>query len=471
MSADKRQFSDFTQFPGNIDDTTGSYIFPQLYHVDGNDNIRIWTIFIRLIKGSPKKYSHDWDLLLDDTVPIKPEYLSNTDIPDGTISQIWVETGIIGGKISRHNPTYPIVKNSGKKNERNTFKQGLVLARSQYLKKYENGCRPESEFKSTKLKKSKSKDIKYFPMLVRNFEDCSKNLKYPLYVQPKLDGARVIAFLNKSPKDNPNFNNVIMYTRQKKEYVGFNEIREELLQALINMWDFESDQSIYIDGEFYKHGMNLQTISGAVRNPKRDENPEYKGIKFNIFDIFYPSNLTIEFKDRIKYIDDVFLSLDSENHIKRVKTTKVKNTKEQENLYKSYLAKKYEGVILRNSDSLYLTHPIKNSMEIRSKFVLKRKMTYSDEYEVVDFDEGSKGRDKGAIIWICKTPDTNKLFNVTPKNITYADRYKLFKTANANNKNGFITKFKGRMMSVEYEDLSKDKIPLRAKSVGFREHI
>lgn len=471
MSSDKRQFSDFTKFPGHIDDTTGSYIFPQLYHIDGSGNIRIWTMSIRLIKGVPKKYSHDWNLLLDDTVPIKPEYLSNTDIPEGTITQIWVETGIIGGKISRHPPTYPIVKNSGKKNERNTFEQGLVLARSQYLKKYENGCRPESEFKSKELKKNKSKNIKYFPMLVRNFEDDKKYLKYPLYVQPKLDGARVIAFLNKSPKDNPDFNNVIMYTRQKKDYLGFNEIREELLQALINMWDFESDQSIYIDGELYKHGMNLQTISGAVRNPKRDENPEYKGIKFHVFDIFYPSNLNIEFRDRIKYIDDVFLSLNSNKYVKRVKTTKVKNSEEQEKLYRSYLDKKYEGIILRNSDSLYLTHPIKNSMEIRSKYVLKRKMTYSDEYEVVDFDEGVKGRDKGAIIWICRTHDNNKLFNVTPKNITYEDRYKLFREANENNKSGFISKFKGRMMTVEYEDLSKDNIPLRAKSVGFREHI
>jgi ATP-dependent DNA ligase len=489
MSADKRQFSDFTKFPGVIDKTTGSYVFPPLFHTDGGGKTRIWAMNIRLIKGDDikstksiqKQHKHDWDLLLDDTVPVKASYLDGTDIPDGTIAQVWAETGVVGGKIARHAPTYPNAKNVGRSNARNRFEQGMILARSQYLKKYENGLRPEKEFKksSSKGSKSSSKNTKYFPMLVRKFDDEKKHLTYPLYVQPKLDGARMIVFLNKSPKKKPTFKNVVLYTRQKKDYIGFDKIRGELLPALIDMWDFESNQSIYIDGELYKHGFNLQTISGAVRNPKRDEMPEYKGIKYHIFDIFYPSNLGLEFKDRIDYLDDVFSALGSgkttSDCVERVNTIKVKSDIEQEKLYKQFLKKKYEGVILRNASSLYLTHPTKNSMAIRSKFVLKRKMTYSDEFEVVDFEQGTKGRDKGAIMWVCKTNQatngTNKLFSVTPKNTTYEERYKAFKEANANNKKGFNTKFKGRMMTVEYEDMSKDNVPLRAKAVGFREHI
>jgi ATP-dependent DNA ligase len=479
MSADKRQFSDFTKFPGRVDETTGSYMFPPLFHTDSSGNIRIWSMNIRLIKGDEKKYSHDWNLLLDDTVPIKASYLDDDDIPSGTIAQVWVETGVVDGKISRHSPTYPKVTNAGKKNERNQLKQGLVLARSQYLKRYENGLRPKKEFKQMNANPINDADvgnnIKYFPMLVRKFDDEKKHLEYPLYVQPKLDGARMVAFLNKSPSKNPTFENVILYTRQKKDYVGFDDIREELLQALMDMWDLDANQSIYVDGELYKHGLNLQTISGAVRNPNRDEIPEYKGIKFHVFDVFYPSNLNIGFEDRIDYLDDLFSAMESDKNspkcIEKVTTICVKSDTEQENLYKKFLKKKYEGIIIRNADSLYLTHPTKNSMSIRSKFVLKRKMTYSDEFEVVDFEQGVKGRDKGAIMWVCKTHDTDKQFSVTPKNTTYEERYKLFKEASANNKKGFDTKFKGRMMTVEYEDLSKDKVPLRAKAAGFREHI
>jgi ATP-dependent DNA ligase len=472
MASDKRQFSDFTKFPGGIDKTTGTYIFPTLYHRDSSNNTRIWSINIRLIKGNEKKYSHDWDLLLDNTIPVKLAYLTGNDIPDGTIAQVWVETGVVDGKLSRHSPTYPKIKNVGKSNERNQFEQSLILARSQYLKRYENGLRTKKEFKKMQTIKGKEpKNTKYFPMLVRKFDDEKKNLTYPLYVQPKLDGARMLAFLNKSPKKNITYENVILYTRQKKDYIGFNKVREELLPALIDMWDFDANQSIYIDGELYKHGLNLQTISGAVRNPKRSDIPEYQGIKFHVFDGFYPANLDIEFKDRIEYLDDLFSSIGASNCIKRVETIKVKTDTEQEKLYKKYLNKKYEGIIIRNATSLYLTHPTKNSMNIRSKFVLKRKMTYSDEFEVVGFDQGTKGRDKGAIIWICKTHDTNKLFNVTPKNTTYEDRYRLFKESNENNKKGFANKFKGRLMTVEYEDLSRDNIPLRAKATGFREHI
>ena len=471
MASDKRQFSDFTKFPGLIDHTTGHYIFPPLYHTDSNNNTRIWTIQIRLIKGKEKHYSIDWDLLLDDTIPIKKSYITGSDIPDGTISQVWVETGVIGGKIVRHSPTYPIIKNAGRANERNQFEQGLVLARSQYLKRYENGSRPKSEFKKIDSLSKSLKNIKYFPMLVRKYDDEKENLSYPLYVQPKFDGARMLAFLDAHPDTNPTYNNVILYTRQKKDYIGFNNIREELLPALINMWDLQYNQSIYIDGELYKHGMNLQTISGAVRNPNRDNMPEYAGIKYYIFDAFYPTKngLTFKFEERIEYINDLFASFDSTDYIKKAKTIKVKTEKEQNKLYQEFLKKKYEGIILRNADSLYLTHPTKNSMAIRSKFVLKRKMTYSDEFEVVGFEEGTKGRDIGAILWICSTHKTNKLFSVTPKNITYEERYKLFKEASI--KKYFDEKFKGRMMTVEYEDLSKDQIPLRAKSIGFREHI
>jgi len=469
MSSDKRQFSDFTKFPGSIDDTTGSYIFPSLYHTDNNNKTRIWTISVRLIKGGEKKHDIDWDLMQDDTVPVKAVYLNGDNIPSGTRSQLWVETGVIDGKISRHPPTYPQIKNEGKSNERNSFEQGLVIARSQYLKRIENGARIFKEFNSKT--KTKSTGVMYFPMLVCKFDDEKDNLSFPLFVQPKLDGARCIAFLNKNPNHNPDISNVILYSRQKKDYIGFNKIKEELLPGLINMWDFKSNQSIYIDGELYKHGLNLQIISGAVRNPDRDSIPEYKGIKFHVFDIFYPLTPKLKFIERLGYLEDLFDELDNPQQIERVETIKADTFEMQEKLYKQFLKKKYEGIILRNFDSLYLTHPTKNNTSIRSKYVLKRKMTYTDEFEVVGFSQGTKGKDKGAIIWICKTHDTNKLFNATPKNITYDERYQLFKDSSANKGKGFSDKFEGRMMTIEYEDLSTDMVPLRAKSIGFREHI
>jgi ATP-dependent DNA ligase len=483
MSADKRQFSDFTKFPGEIED--GTYTFPRLYHTDSNENTRKWEIKVRLIKGGEKKYGIDWDLMLDDVVPVQKKHLEGEPLPEGTVAQMWVETGVMTGKLSRHQPTYPKTKNAGRSNERNPLEQGLVEARSHYLKRVENGLVSEAEFlksnaptkkgkKSTK--KSKIKHEKYFPMLVRKYEDEKKRMEYPMYVQTKLDGARMVVYLNKSPKENPTSENVIMYTRQKKDYAGFDPIRKELLPALIDMWDFTNNESIYLDGELYKHGMSLQDISGAVRNPKRAGMAKYQGIKYHMFDIFYPSSLHLPFEQRLEYLNDVFCGIEGNPKCTvQVRSYLVKNEKAQDDLYKKFLKDKYEGAILRNSDSLYLAHPTKNSTQIRSKFVLKRKMKYSAEYEVVDYAQGTKGRDKGAIMWVCQTnpadKEKKKTFNVTPKDITYEKRYAIYKKASANKGAGFNERYKGRMMTVEYEDLSKDGVPLRAKAVGFREHV
>ena len=473
MEVEKRDFSNFNEFPGKINTTDGSYKFPPLYHVDHNKNTRIWSITVRLIKGPEQNYGIDWDLMKDKTVPVKPEYLLGEDIPKETIAQVYVETGVIGGKITRHAPTYSVETNVGKSNERNRFEQGLVNARTLYLKKIDSGFMVKKDFdKSKTTTKKRQENIKYFPMLVRKYVDEKKNMVYPLFVQPKLDGARCVAFLDKSPKKKPTTKNVVMYTRQKKDYLGFDDMKKELLPALIDMWDFEKNESIRIDGELYKHGLTLQDISGAVRNPDRDNIKKYQGIKFHVFDAFYPKRPTLQFKNRVSLVNDFFCALGKNpKHVVKVPTLLVKTEKSQEKLYKKFLSKKYEGVILRNMDSEYLTHPTKSSTSIRSKFVLKRKMTYDDEFEVVGFTEGAKGKDKGAIIWICETKNTKKQFRATPKNITNEERYKLFKLASENKGAGFDKLYKGRMMTVEYEDLSKDEVPLRAKAIGFREHI
>ena len=39
-------------------------------------------------------------------------------------------------------------------------------------------------------------------------------------------------------------------------------------------------------------------------------------------------------------------------------------------------------------------------MENELKFVLKRKPIYTDEFEVIGYTQGKKGKDVGAIVWI-----------------------------------------------------------------------
>ena len=111
MDLEKRNYTDFNKFPGHISKTDFSYKFPYLYHVDHNDNIRVWKIVVRLIKKKIKTTTIDWNIMEDDTIPIIKEYLNGTNISDSTISQVYVESGVLNGKITRYPPTYPTKKN------------------------------------------------------------------------------------------------------------------------------------------------------------------------------------------------------------------------------------------------------------------------------------------------------------------------------------------------------------------------
>lgn len=483
MLSAKRDYSDFTKFPGSI--VSKKYQFPSLYYKDAAEKTRIWTVYIRLVKDSPKgkrpKHRHDWDMSNETTIPIIPKYLGDADIPKGSSSQFWVETGIVEGKISRHPPTYPKKTNVGKQNERNTFQQSLVDARAKYLKKREEGGLTKKEFSN---KKRTPKHKKLFPMLARKYDDEKKHVEWPGLVQPKLDGVRCIAFLNVNPrKKSTTYKDVILATRTQKEFQGFNHIRRLLLEPLKEMYHV-SGFSLYLDGEFYKHGQTLQHISGEVRSIERNSKVDANSVKYHIFDCFYPSELSTPFEERVELLEDFFRlyqtsdtdwegsSLDAEFQNKSMVTmvpyTEVKNEKKMMRQYKKWLSEGYEGLIYRNPSGPYLAHPTKTGTFLRSRNLLKLKMRYSDEFKLIGFTEGTKGRDKGAIMWICQTKNGKKTFHATPKNTTLKKRYALFKKL-TQDKN-FDSDYKGKMMTVEYEDLSEDGVPLRAKAVGIRDY-
>ena len=482
MSSDKRDFADFKKFPGSI--VAKKYTFPSLYYKDSSGKTRIWTVNVRLVKDSAKgkrpKHSHDWDLLKENEIPVIPEYLAEGKLPPNVVAQFWVETGIIGGKMSRHPPSYSKETNVGRANERNVFKQSLVDARSKYLKKYEEGGRTKKEFGG---KKKLPGNKMFFPMLARKFNEDKKHVVWPALGQPKLDGVRCIAFLNVNPKKKtPTYKDVILATRQQKEFMGFNHIRRLLLASLIEMYNTRGF-SLYLDGEFYKHGKHLQEISGEVRNIEKNSNVTKDSVQYHVFDCFYPDELTMPFEERAELLEDYFRiyemasvdwtgsklaeNLRKKDMVTMVPTVELEDEKSLLAIYKRWVSQKYEGAMYRNPASPYLAHPTKTGTFLRSHGLLKLKMRYDAEFELVGFTEGTKGRDKGAIMWICKTSGGTQ-FHVTPKNTTLKARYALFKKITQDD--NFDQEYKGRMMTIEYEDLSKDGVPLRAKSVGFRDY-
>lgn len=481
MAAEQRDFTDFEAFPGEVTDGQ-NYEFPALWHKDSMDRMRYWQIVVRMIKKAAPLSGIDWDLLAENQVPVKKEYFAlGTKIPASIVAEAWAETGILDGKITRNAPTYfetPL--NLGKSNERNVFQNALIYARAQWLKRKEKGgeTTQKTAIKHANDKHSQSDKhsrddkhangeghtmVMYFPMLAKTFKDGEKHLVFPLWIQPKLDGVRMLVFLQKK---NGGVSSVVAYTRTRKLFPNVDYIKKAIYPYLNALYDEEQNQSIYFDGELYLHGKALQDISGDSR---RSTDSKASKNEYHVYDCFYPKELDTPFEKRHRQLLAYYDAIKPADAaiLKSVPCILIKNLQQADKQYKKFVSMGYEGAILRNSQGVYASDAHKTGAFLRSKDLVKMKPRFSDEYEVVGYTEGSRGKDKGAIVWICKTPGKNgQEFNVTPKDITYEKRYELFAEA----KTHFEERFNHRMMTVEYEDISKAGVPLRAKAVAFRDY-
>lgn len=457
MSAEKRDFENFDKFPGEVS-AVGIYEFPRLVYKDDAGRERFWQVFIRLVRDGNRQTTIDWELGKEKQVKIAEKYFGIKteyyDLPDGVIAEQWVETGLSSGKTTRTIPTYhDSVKFAGQTNQRNLFQNALIDARALFIKKRDT---------TGSVKKKSSTNVMYFPMLAKPYKDGAKYLKYPLWVQPKLDGVRCLCYI---PEKDCGDDAVIFYTRLQHEYPAMGYLAKLLYPYLNDLYDTDANQSIYLDGEMYVHGRSLQEITGVSKNEARRAETDHN--EYHIYDCFYPGELDIEFTDRHKQLDNLFHALDNETAalVKAVPTTWAKDEAAVAAIYKQYIAAHFEGVILRNAAGPYKANATKTGSFMRSKDLVKMKNKSTDEFKIVGYTEGKKGKDVGAVIWIAET-DKGRRFNVTPKDTTYAERYKLFKQC----ENNFDKLFAGRMMTLEYESLSDKGVPLRAKALIFRDY-
>jgi ATP-dependent DNA ligase len=486
MSADKRNFTEFHKFPGGIS-TNGEdkhrYVFPPVYSKDSLNRSRVWRIVIRLIKANgnkpPARRKTNWEPASTDTiVPIAKKYLDNevATFPKNTIAQVWTEQGIYASGDDADDrapllknitwtrtiaiPTYVTTgKNIGKKNETTIFTQALIAARSKYLKKVQESGGNDSK--------------RFFPFAVHKYEDKPrderKHVRWPAAVQRKLDGGRAVAYDAATPTSAKS--KAVMYTRKLKDLEG----NTDIINALDTLFPLikEKYPGAYLDGELYKHGLSLQQISGIMRRPvdsattrREEKDGEARPkLEFHIFDVFFPldkQRQKLPYAERKKILDDIagIAATAGAALLVNVETFVAKHEKEATALHDGFLKEGYEGSIIRNLDAPY---DFGTTREKRTYQARKRKPRYSAEYEVIGFGEGVKGKDKGAIIWELKTKKGVR-FTSTPVGMDYEERYRVFREMTPQK----FAEYKGKMMTVEYDDISDDGVPLRAKAKGIR---
>jgi ATP-dependent DNA ligase len=407
------------EIPCAYNKRTKEFVFDAI-ESETKNGLTSWTIKVSLYDG-------------DDQIPIRKEYMTPPIKSLGRMkAKIIVESGLKTGKIRDVTPTFIFKgKNIGKKNETNVITQAIRDALTMYNKKKKTSTGFGSERPP--------------PMLVKTNGDTvtatitEDDLDRGVIAQKKLNGVRLVSFMDGS--------DVIMYSRTGSTYPGLHNIRDELKELL-------KGNTIYLDGEIYKHGESLLWISGQSRRDEDDASLEY-----HVFDCFDLKRPELTAAERQKILDSI-LPTDIE-HIKRVQNFYPQTLEDITTLKNEFVADEYEGIILRRSSGIY-----KFSYNgSRSSDIMRIKPKIHDEFECVGFTQGEKGKDRGAIVWICKG-HKGGTFHVVPKNMTYETRYSLFRVLSTGSNFDIL---KGRKITVEFDEYSKKTgFPLRAKAETFR---
>lgn len=215
---------------------------------------------------------------------------------------------------------------------------------------------------------------KFMPMLADKWGSCKKGISYPVYSQPKLDGARCNVYWCTIDEK------VVARTRTSKDYSAVTDHIVEELRELC-----ESDKSIIFDGELYNHALkhDFEKIMSLTRQSKptaEDISNSKEMVEFHVYDVYSKDSPTDRFEDRLFLLDQIFGNYEF-NHCEGVRTDVCSTEDEVDAIMDQYLEEGYEGGIVRTFNGLYKANG-------RSKDLLKNKVFTDEEFEIVDMEEG-----------------------------------------------------------------------------------
>jgi DNA ligase-1 len=209
------------------------------------------------------------------------------------------------------------------------------------------------------------------PMLADEFRnDKTKkevDIKYPVWVQPKLDGMRAI-----DEKEG-------VFSREGNPIVVAIHIHEELVVYL---------EKIEFDGELYNHEYKddfdalISIAKKGKATPERLAVAKEK-LQYHVYDI---RDTTKIFSERYKILSEVVAAITAANPntmIRLVDTRKVENRKELDDYYEEKLAEGYEGIMIRNDVNYHYD---------RTSDLLKRKEMITEDFDLIRVLEGKGNR-------------------------------------------------------------------------------
>jgi len=241
------------------------------------------------------------------------------------------------------------------------------------------------------------------PMLANKWEDRKKYISQPFYVQPKLDGVRLLV-----SKDGG-------ISRTGKIVPGTEILGKGLKEGQ------------YVDGEAFDSNMTFEELTSTFKTDPLK-------LKFHVFDFFDLKKLDMTFEERWEKVKSL-----KNSHYEYVETTLVMLREHVPMVHKKHVEEGHEGTMIRDRDSVY-------EVGQRSNYLLKFKDFQTEEYPIVDVKEGT-GREKGTAIWVCKVGEQH--FSARPEG-TLEVRKKFLEEKD---------KYIGKRLTVRFQNLTALGVP------------
>ena len=337
-------------------------------------------------------------------------------------AEIKIQHGYVGGKITTRTIVVNKGKNIGKVNSTTSFTQAVADAQSKWNKKGDKGY-------VSQMSKVGSKSL-YLPMLAKTYysKTCPDVVKgkvketkvlFPIICQPKLNGVRCIA-----RKENWE---VKITSRLGKDYsIVCRKLANQLRLIMKNgdIWD----------GEIYVHKWSFQRIIRAVKKIR----PDTRKLQFHRYDI---CNTKVIMSKR----NQIMCTLPINKYIKQVFDVMLGTKFQIKHWHDIWVKDGYEGIILRKPDGLY-------KFGHRVPQLMKYKEFIDKEFKIVDF-EGYTQEDeliqRTCVRYVCCIKD-GATFEVIPRG-SLKQREIMYHNA---------PNVVGKMLTVRYQELSEDSIPI-----------
>ena len=409
------------------DPTQDDWCLLPMYNIDQNQNTRIWQI--------------GYDFSTQELITIH---------------------GVSGGKLQTERRKIVINQTN------DTFlKKALVDARKSHLNKRRQGYRSIGEAHASRMK---CQLAGHFcpPGWESRHSSETRNLKYPVMVDPKLDGVRATAWLElegglngySNSKSNPDSPDVVgLYTRENVPYYFMNPHREELQNFMTFL-----PLGYGLDGEFYNHDIEFNKVSGLCRKktPTEDDFKEMEKIQYFIFDIMVPNQVLEErYTTLIKAYQHYLEEYGEPIYFQLIRKFVAHNLKDILNYHGKFVEMGYEGTMIRR---LYSSNQNKTGFTAscyrsgRNISLLKFKDDEEEEVTIIGVTSGS-GRETGKAMF--KVIDANEIkFPVRPKG-TFEQRSEWYQNPQL---------VIGRLYTIKFQEKFPNGKPRFAVGKAFRDN-